>query len=65
MSTWILVYADDLQLRTERMQVSGGWLYRTRVSVDGVAMAFVPDPNVPVMASSRDAETRVAKSPTR
>lgn len=35
---------EGIDYNTERMEVSGGWLYRT-TSHSGLALAFVPEPN--------------------
>jgi hypothetical protein len=40
---WEEISGGEDAATTERMRVSGGWLYRTRDS-SGVAMVFVPDP---------------------
>lgn len=45
-NVWENVADDEDNLRTERLRVPGGWLYRTSrlgFSVFGVAMVFVPD----------------------
>lgn len=50
---------------TDKMEVSGGWLYRTRVWGHGAAgkglppalsMAFVPDPISPLLGNVRAAD---------
>jgi hypothetical protein len=41
---WVdLVTEKDADIRTSRLKVPGGWLYRVIVE-DRVAIAYVPDP---------------------
>jgi hypothetical protein len=40
---WELVQEDEGESKTERLKVSGGWLYRTTLAAGAVALVYVPD----------------------
>lgn len=39
---WEVVQEDTNVSKTERLRIANGWLYRTTVNGQGVAMVFVP-----------------------